>query len=572
VSSLRLVWTVLSVIPSLLSGAEQAGHFPAMFADPAIFERSLVQEPKLPAPVKSLTGITVPHHLLAVDLIARAFRLAEGGRYDRVILLSPDHFLQSEQPFATSRRGFQTPFGIVGADDKAIARLLASDLPIEESELFRTEHGVHAVLPFVAKLFQGARLLPVAISIASQPSDWDRLAAALKPLVTPTTLVVQSTDFSHYLPRREARLRDQETLNAIASGRPEAVMLLRQPAHLDSKGAQYVHMKLQKTVYDAVPEVIENKNSFDYLQWEESPTTSYIVQVFRRPGLEMSPLPVPGRQQIWYFAGDTNFGRYMTRPLEHSAQAKKLKQRILAFTGGAPLVVNLEGVMLDRPLPTNLNPLQIAMASDTALRWLQDLNVKAVSLANNHSGDFGIKARDEMQARLRGSGIEALSHGETHDFGLFRLIALSDVDNRGEQRSALISETELDRLQSKRLPQPVLTFLHWGTEYEAVPGNRETELMTSLRHRGFSLVVGAHPHVASSEVFSSPRGTFVGIYSLGNFLFDQLDRRTTGTLAEIRFFAQQTYFIRSRPIGNLYRTLHVSAKAKPQVRNLRHHE
>ena len=43
-------------------------------------------------PPAGVTGITVPHHLLAADLIARGFWAASAGQYDRIILISPDHF------------------------------------------------------------------------------------------------------------------------------------------------------------------------------------------------------------------------------------------------------------------------------------------------------------------------------------------------------------------------------------------------------------------------------------------------------------------------------------------------
>jgi AmmeMemoRadiSam system protein B len=532
--------------------AETVNAFPVMFPDSALFERALRQEPPLPISPGYVCGITVPHHLLAVDLIARAFRLTVSGNYERVIVLFPDHFRQTTRPFATTARSFQTSYGPISTDTAAVASLISTNSLIELSELFKVDHGIHAVLPFVARFFPTTKLIPIAVAVTSQNEDWDVCVQSLAPLVTAKTLIVQSTDFSHYLVRRQAREHDQETLNAIAAQKPAAILPLRQPSHLDSTGAQYIHLKLQQQVNRSVPEVIENKNSFDYLPWDGRPTTSYIVQIYRKPRATASPLPVYPGQQVWFFAGDTSFGRYMARPLQNGVIATQLRQHIRTITGGAPLILNLEGVMLERPVPKSLSALQIAMEADQTIPWLHSLNVKGVILANNHTLDFGVVNRARMQQRLQQAGFEALTHGDSRDFKAFRLVALSDLANRGERRTHLISEADLENLQQRRLAQPILTFVHWGAEYLAQPRARELDLMANLRRHGLPLIIGGHPHVGSTDVMSIAGGSGACVYSVGNFIFDQHDPRVSGALVEVRFFKQGTYALRVHRVGNLY--------------------
>ena len=79
---------------------------------------------------------------------------------------------------------------------------------------------MQALLPFVAYHFPEARIIALAISLSAQPPDWDSLAETLAPLLTPRTLIIQSTDFSHYLPAAEARGKDQETLRVLSGGNP----------------------------------------------------------------------------------------------------------------------------------------------------------------------------------------------------------------------------------------------------------------------------------------------------------------------------------------------------------------
>ncbi len=544
-------------------GEPVGADYPALFTNRAIFDDALAKESGPALAGCEVTGITVPHHTLAADLIARGFRLAAGGDYERVILLSPDHFQQTKHASATTRRSFQTVYGRVTTDEVAAAALLGSAPDICESDLFGSEHGIHAVLPFIAKFFPRAKILPVSLSIAPKLRDWEAMVKALAPLAAGKTLIVQSTDFSHYLSRNLARERDQQTLHALASGKVETIRTLTQPGNMDSKAAQYVQVGLQRWVHGAVPEVVENRNSFEYLGWEGSPTTSYVIQVYRKPSASLPPIPAWPGQQIWYFAGDTNFGRYFAKPLRDEAAATWLRERILAITGGARMVVNLEGVMLDPPLPGKQPPLRIGMDSGVTLRWLKSLNVAAVSLANNHALDFGPEALAMMKQRLQSEGIVALEHGEAHDLGGLRLLALRDVANHGEQRTHLVSEADLETAGNLRLAQPAFAFIHWGREYFPAPEGRETGLIEKLQERGFPLVIGAHPHVASSGVATSPACHSASVYSLGNFLFDQRGAKVSGSLVEVRIFKQGTCFMRVIELGNLYEETLRRSMAQP---------
>src|SRR6266480_1113638 len=83
------------------------------------------------APNPHVSGITVPHHLVAANLIARAFRLVEGGKFAKVVILSPDHFKRATRPFATTRRDFDTVYGRLVTQRGDVDRLLKSPNLIE---------------------------------------------------------------------------------------------------------------------------------------------------------------------------------------------------------------------------------------------------------------------------------------------------------------------------------------------------------------------------------------------------------------------------------------------------------
>ena len=418
----------------------------------------------------------MPHHLLAADLIAGAFALASGQDYRRIIILSPDHFQRSSTPFAVAIRNFQTVMGEVPIDAAAVDRLRENPL-VSASNLFSHEHGVRALLPFVAHYFPGVRVVAVALHRDSQPSQWDSLAQTLAPLLTSDTLVIQSTDFSHYLPWSQARAYDQETLRVLSVGDPDAVVGLKQPQHLDSRGAQYLQLRLQKQVYQARPAVVASRNSQEYTAHPLDSTTSYLVQVYSPENL-----PIPGVQRF-FFAGDTFFGRYLAGKLARQPWRDGLVKRVRQLTGGAPLIVNLEGVIM-ADCPADPGPLKLCMAAQPALTILKDLNVVAVSLANNHTHDFGESSYRTMQRLLTDAGISGLENGAVKDLGPFQLAAATDLDNRQEPVRALLTDADLRRFDAMPPDKPRFAFLHWGQEFTATPGPREQALAARLSRRG----------------------------------------------------------------------------------------
>jgi len=383
-----------------------AQPYPLIFDTPQIYRKNIaaVEASTRPLPQR-ITGITVPHHLLAADLIATTIYQASGRQPKRILILSPDHFHRGTTAGSTTTRSFLTTMGPVAVDEPS-ARELAGKPPFSESDLFSHEHGVQALLPFIARWFPGVPVLPVALDVRSRPADWQRLADALRPFVTADTLVIQSTDFSHYLAQPAAATKDQETLRMLATGDPARVAQLGQPDHLDSKAAQWIQLTLQREVFKvAAPVVADNRNAIRYGGRPNEPrTTSYITQFYSPDFIPASLLP----GDAWFFGGDTQFGRHLAELFADPERTAHLRAKILDVTHSRPLIVNLEGVMLDNEPATYQNPMRIGMKSATALAELKHLGVTAVSVANNHALDYGAAARATMIRKLIENGIMAL--------------------------------------------------------------------------------------------------------------------------------------------------------------------
>lgn len=509
-----------------------------------MFERGLAGSAHV-APVPQIGGAILPHHLEMPELLGGAIRMIASPQVKRVIVLFPDHFYQARTPFSVTTKGFQTVLGPVPVDAAASETLMQSDL-VSDSCLFQKDHGLRAVLPFIARLMPDVPVVPVALSINTRQAQWDHLIKALQPLMTPGTVLLQATDFSHYLPQHMARLRDQQVLNILAAGDAQAAGQLMQPDHVDSVGAMYVAMRLlaQRGLH---PVVVANANMQELYDRFVAETTSYVVAAFVPDGVDAPPI----HGERFVIGGDLFLGRVLPGLLSDELIARRVEQAALSATDGLPLVLNLEGVLLPQ-LPSTLDHMVLGMPADLLRDWAQRLNVVAVSLANNHARDIGESGLAETQRALRTFGIASFGQGEALHLMGAALVGLTDLDGRAVPSVDRLTPDILDRAVLTEAEVPVIGFVHWGREFVTQPSAREDWISDELRKRGASAIIGAHPHTASQGLRLLGGGDSVVLQSLGNFLFDQLPPHSSGGLAEVRVFPQGTVYIRQRALPHLF--------------------
>lgn len=161
--------------------------------------------------------LVVPHagYLYSGDMAAQAYRRLEPFRTQihRVVLLGPVHRVPVRGLAAPTVEAFATPLGRIRLDQTALARL--ADLPqvVSNDLAHAQEHSLEVQLPFLqAVLGEGFTLVPLAVGDAT-PAD---VSAVLERLWGgPETVIVISTDLSHYLHPEEARQRDAATMQRI---------------------------------------------------------------------------------------------------------------------------------------------------------------------------------------------------------------------------------------------------------------------------------------------------------------------------------------------------------------------
>ena len=131
---------------------------------------------------------------------------------ERVVLLGPSHFVPFSGLALPRAEAFQTPLGLVPVDSDARRELLRVPHVVSADAPHASEHSLEVQLPFLQVLLGEVPVLPIAAGDATPPE----VAAALERVWGgEETLVVISSDLSHYLDYARARSVDAATAQAI---------------------------------------------------------------------------------------------------------------------------------------------------------------------------------------------------------------------------------------------------------------------------------------------------------------------------------------------------------------------
>jgi len=141
-------------------------------------------------------------------------------RVRRVVLLGPAHRVAFRGLAVPTVDAFETPLGRVELDRAGIDAALALPQVVALDAAHRGEHSLEVQLPFLQRVLARFALVPIAVGDAT-PGEVAALIDAL--FGGDETLVVVSSDLSHYLPYDEARALDRETSDAIEALAPAAI-------------------------------------------------------------------------------------------------------------------------------------------------------------------------------------------------------------------------------------------------------------------------------------------------------------------------------------------------------------
>ena len=137
---------------------------------------------------------------------------ANDAQFERVVLLGPSHRVPFRGLACGSWDAFRSPLGQVPVDREVLRPLLASGLVTELDDAHLREHSLEVHLPFLQQVLGEFKLVPLVVGDATP----EQVGRVLEQLWSgPETLIVVSSDLSHYHPYAEARMLDAATSRAI---------------------------------------------------------------------------------------------------------------------------------------------------------------------------------------------------------------------------------------------------------------------------------------------------------------------------------------------------------------------
>jgi AmmeMemoRadiSam system protein B len=161
-------------------------------------------------------AIVVPHagYIYSGDTAALAYAQLSAVRdlIRRVVLLGPVHRVAVRGLALPGADAFATPLGEVALDLAAIEEISHLPQVVVSAAAHAQEHSLEVQLPFLQTVLDDFKLVPLAVGDAT-PTEVAQVLGVLWG--EPETLLVISTDLSHYLGYRDAQVVDQETVQRI---------------------------------------------------------------------------------------------------------------------------------------------------------------------------------------------------------------------------------------------------------------------------------------------------------------------------------------------------------------------
>lgn len=231
-------------------------------------------------------------------------------------------------------------------------------------------------------------------------------------------------------------------------------------------------------------------------------------------------------------------GKYIEEGKDPFASFSSLFKSADLTIGNLECVVGTTGIKEEKPFTLRAHPRVLPLIKNY---------FSAVSLANNHSGDYGPDAFSKMLDLLDEAGIKYFGGGKdirsAHEpvifdvkgkriailgYNLFFPRSFEALDDRPGSAWAEDDYVRADIKKAREIHKAdiVITYPHWGWENQKFASTNEVTLAHLMIDSGADAVIGGHPHVTQNiEVY---KGKTI-FYSLGNFVFDSFDTEDTNT-------------------------------------------
>jgi AmmeMemoRadiSam system protein B len=241
-----------------------------------------------------ILGLISPHagYTYSGRAAAYGYSLLKGKGFKRAVILAPSHRAAFRGAALSDADSFKTPLGLVPLDKKACSELLSHELYANLPRAHEYEHSLEVQLPFLQEVLGDFTLVPIVIG-QLRDGDAATIASPLKKLLGEKTIIIASSDFTHYgaafdyLPFTD---NVKENLKRLDLGAVEIIQKMDASgfdAYVERKGATIcgrypIQILLETLPKDARGHLLKYETS-GYMTGDYSHCVSYVSMVFTVP-------------------------------------------------------------------------------------------------------------------------------------------------------------------------------------------------------------------------------------------------------------------------------------------------
>ena len=163
-------------------------------------------------------ALIAPHagYAYSGPVAGRAFAILDGATsITRVVVIGPAHYVPLRGIAVPTADAFETPLGRVPLDPDALLELSGLSFVVRADAPHAPEHAIEVELPFLQLVLQRFTLVPLLVGDAHPQQVWEAIGRLWGG---PETIIVVSSDLSHFHDYRTAQRLDAATALAIEQG------------------------------------------------------------------------------------------------------------------------------------------------------------------------------------------------------------------------------------------------------------------------------------------------------------------------------------------------------------------
>lgn len=198
--------------------------------------------------------VIVPHagYVFSAPVAASSYKSLKKD-ISKVILIGPSHYKFFKGLSVPVENAYETPLGIVPVDIESVEKLKSKSFVNSYDDAHDKEHCLEVQIPFLQTIYKVFSIVPI---IASKVEDYYAIAKIVLELTDEKTVIVISSDLSHYMDNDNAKKEDRETINNILAGGIED--------NLDACGAEPIKIAMAiAEIMDYKAKLLDMRNSFE---------------------------------------------------------------------------------------------------------------------------------------------------------------------------------------------------------------------------------------------------------------------------------------------------------------------